>query len=114
ESGVVADEDAATVAAWDESIRHLTELAQRRGDRSVALPDGLSATALIALQTDQSAFAAGLLRRMPRRPSTAARVGSRFHEWLQERFLLPASLEELEAQPTVATGELTRLIEAFE
>ncbi|MHA7860578.1 UvrD-helicase domain-containing protein [Tessaracoccus sp. Y36] len=114
ESGVIADEDAATVAAWDESIRHLTELAQRRGDRSVALPDGLSATALIALQTDQSAFAAGLLRRMPRRPSTAARVGSRFHEWLQERFLLPASLEELEAQPTAATAELTRLIEAFE
>ncbi|GAA4905769.1 hypothetical protein GCM10025789_26440 [Tessaracoccus lubricantis] len=114
ESGVVGSEDEARIAGWDESIRHLTELAQRRGDRAVALPDGLSATALMALRTDQSAFAAGLLRRMPRRPSTAARVGTRFHEWLQERFLLPASLDELEAQPAAATEELARLIQAFE
>ena len=114
QSGVVADEDAARVGQWDESIQHLTELAQRRGGRTVELPDGLSATALMALQADQDAFAAGLLRRMPRRPSSAARVGSRFHEWLQERFLLPAALEELEPQAAPASEELTKLIDAFE
>lgn len=114
QSGVLPQEDAAVVAQWDESIHHLTELAQRRGGRSVELPDGLSATALMALQADQEAFAAGLLRRMPRRPSMGARVGSRFHEWLQARFLLPASFEELEPQAAPPTDDLTRLIEAFE
>lgn len=114
ESGVLGDEDQRRLAEWDETIEHLAELARRRADRDVALPDGLSATALMALQADQSSFAAGLLRRMPRPPSPAARVGSRFHEWLQERFLLPASLEEIEPEPAAATDELTRLIEAFE
>ncbi|MDO5676669.1 MAG: ATP-dependent DNA helicase [Propionibacteriaceae bacterium] len=114
ESGVSSAEDAATVAQWDDSIRHLAELAQRRGRRTVELPDGLSATALMALRSDRDGFAAGLMRRMPRRPSTAARMGSRFHEWLQERFLLPASLEEVEPVTGAAPPELAALIRAFE
>lgn len=114
ESGVVAEEDAGQVTQWDESIDHLKRLAQRRGSRTVELPDGLSATALMALRADPQAFASGLVRRMPRPPSTSARVGSRFHEWLQERFLLPATLEEVEAQSGTDSKELARLIAAFE
>lgn len=114
QSGTLSPEEAATVAAWDESAEHLTRLLTRRHDRSVRLPDGLSATALMALQANPSEFAASLLRRMPRRPSVGARVGSRFHEWLQERFELPATLEEVTAEGAAEPKELVRLIEAFE
>lgn len=114
QSGIVPEEDGALAGKWDESIRHLSELARRRGDRAVELPDGLSATALMALRTDPEGFATSLLRRMPRRPSTQARVGSRFHEWLQERFLLPAAFDEFEAQSAPVDDELARLMEAFE
>lgn len=113
-SGTLSAEEEARVAAWDESARHLAALANRRNDRGVVLPEGLSATALMALRTDPSAFAASLLRRMPRPPSQEARVGDRFHAWLQDRFELPAPLEEMEGGPTAEPGELTRLVAAFE
>ncbi|NHB83698.1 hypothetical protein G7085_00585 [Tessaracoccus sp. HDW20] len=97
QSGTTNETEAAQVAAWDESARHLTDLLARRRDRAVGLPDGLSATALMALRNDPDKFAASLLRRMPRRPSMEARIGTRFHAWLQERFELPAGLDELVA-----------------
>ncbi|QXT61709.1 ATP-dependent DNA helicase [Tessaracoccus palaemonis] len=113
-SGIVDAADAEKVAAWDDTARHLTALLQERGQRRIELPDGLSATALMALRSDPDEFVDSLLRRMPRRPSTAARVGTRFHAWLQERFELPASLEELVPDNAPAPTGLRRLIEAFE
>ena len=68
----------------------------------------------MALRNDPDEFVDSLLRRMPRRPSTAARVGTRFHAWLQERFELPASLDELVPDNAPAPPGLRRLIEAFE
>lgn len=114
QSGTVAASETAQVDAWDDTIRHLSELLARRGARTLELPEGLSVTALMALNTDPSGFASSLLRRMPRRPSPAARVGSRFHAWVQERFELQAPLEEDAAQPDADSAELARLISAFE
>ena len=114
ESGTVTEAEQAQVDAWDDSARHLTDLLARRRDREVALPDGLSATALMALRADPEQFATTLLRRMPRQPSTEARVGSRFHAWLQERFELPAGLDELVPEGAAPSEELRVLIEAFE
>ncbi len=114
QSGTLTEEEAAQVASWDDSARHLADLLARRRDRSVELPDGLSATALMALRNDPAQFATTLLRRMPRRPSTEARVGTRFHAWLQERFELPVAFDEVEPEPTAEPEELTRLVEAFE
>ena len=114
QSGTLSESEAATVAAWDQSITHLTQLQTRRRTQTVQLPDGLSVTALMALRRDEQEFAASLLRRMPRRPSTATRVGIRFHTWLQERFELPAALDEVTPEPSVASDELTALIAAFE
>lgn len=113
-SGTMTAEEAATAEAWDESARHLVSLLERRGDRSVVIPDGLSATALMALRRDPEEFAATLLRRMPRRPSAEARVGTRFHEWLQNRFELPAAFEEITPEPSAEPEELAALVDAFE
>ena len=114
QSGTLTPDEEARIAAWDDSARHLAALVSRRADRAVALPEGLSATALMSLRRDPSEFAASLLRRMPRPPSTAARVGDRFHAWVQERFELPASLDEAEAETAADPAELGPLIAAFE
>ncbi len=114
ESATISPEELAEVAAWDESVDHLTQLLRSRTSHRVELPEGLSATALMALRRDPQAFAESLLRPMPRRPSPEALVGSRFHAWLQERFELPATLDEVEAEPAGEPERLTRLIRAFE
>ena len=114
QSGTTNEAEAAQLAAWDESAGHLTDLLARRRDRAVRLPDGLSATALMALRNDPGQFALGLLRPMPRKPSTEARIGTRFHAWLQERFSLPAGLDELVAPDLPPADDLRALVAAFE
>ncbi|HEX5862002.1 MAG TPA: ATP-dependent DNA helicase [Nocardioides sp.] len=76
------------ISQWDDEIRRLLEEAVR--DRSpdvvVPLPSSLSATSLARLRDDPEAFARDLARPMPRRPSSAARFGTRFHAWVEARF----------------------------
>jgi DNA helicase-2/ATP-dependent DNA helicase PcrA len=76
------------IQQWDEEIRRLLQEAAR--DRSpdvrVSLPSSLSATSLARLRDDPDAFARDLARPMPRRPSSAARFGTRFHAWVEARF----------------------------
>lgn len=99
-SGTLTPEEASLVSEWDEAAGHLMGLIERRWSRDVTLPEGLSATAVMALRADPEQFAASLQRRMPRRPSIAARTGSRFHAWVQRRFELPATLDELAMEPS--------------
>jgi DNA helicase-2/ATP-dependent DNA helicase PcrA len=54
--------------------------------RHVALPPTISATAALAMDADPTSFAQHLARPMPRRPSSAARFGTRFHAWVEARF----------------------------
>ncbi|MBA8795636.1 DNA helicase-2/ATP-dependent DNA helicase PcrA [Friedmanniella endophytica] len=79
------------VAAWDADIDQLLGEARaaRRGRRSVELPGTLSATNLLRLRTDPGRYAAELARPMPRRPSTAARFGTRFHQWVEQHLGSP-------------------------
>jgi DNA helicase-2/ATP-dependent DNA helicase PcrA len=81
-------EAAALVATWDAEIERLLAEAQRGGGQGaqVALPTALSATALSRLRDEPEAFGRDLARPMPRRPSPAARFGSRFHAWVEARF----------------------------
>jgi DNA helicase-2/ATP-dependent DNA helicase PcrA len=76
------------VQQWDAEIERLVEEAAR--DRApeieVPLPSSLSATSLSRLRDDPEAFARDLARPMPRRPSSAARFGTRFHAWVEARF----------------------------
>ena len=80
--------EAARVADWDAEIGRL--LAEARAERSpevvVPRPESLSATALARLRDDPEGFARELARPMPRRPSSAARFGTRFHAWVEARF----------------------------
>ncbi|MFV0429629.1 MAG: 3'-5' exonuclease, partial [Arachnia sp.] len=109
--GVSSSEDLHQIQRWDREFALLREAQERRATREVTVPQGLSPTALMAMRADPEAFAANLVRPMPRRPSPAADVGSRFHEWVQRRFTQPLTLEE-------ATGErldpaLQGLVTAF-
>lgn len=114
ESGTLTAEDEARVAEWDAGVQHVIELLRRRRAGEVPLPDGLSTTALMALRADREDFAASLLRRMPRRPSAKARTGAWFHTWLQQRFELPATLDELAPAAGGEVDEFRALTAAFE
>jgi len=76
------------VAGWDADLdRLLAEVtAARTGERVVELPGTLSASALLRLNAEPEAFTADLARPMPRKPSRAARFGTRFHAWVESHF----------------------------
>ncbi|WP_445258224.1 ATP-dependent helicase [Nocardioides aurantiacus] len=80
--------ETARVGDWDAEIERL--LTEAHADRAevveVPLPTSLSATAVVRLREDPEAFARELARPMPRRPSAAARFGTRFHAWVEARF----------------------------
>lgn len=70
----------------------------REGAASVDLPAHLSASALVRLGADPGEFARGLRRPVPHEPSGAARLGTRFHAWV-EGYYGAASLVDLDALP---------------
>lgn len=79
---------AALVADWDAEIDRLLAEARRERDTEVVvtLPSSLAATSLARLRDDPASFARELARPMPRPPAPAARLGTRFHEWVEQRF----------------------------
>ena len=81
-------EEAQRVADWDDELDRLLE--EARADRAetveVPLPSSLSATSLARLRDDPAELARDLARPMPRKPSPAARFGTRFHAWVEARF----------------------------
>lgn len=106
-SGQLTDEERAQFDAWDSAAAHV--LTSQRS-RDVRMPQGLSATQLMLLRDDPQALAEQLIRRMPRKPSNAASVGTAFHEWVQRRFEMPSGFDEFERPPAV----LQELVDAFE
>ncbi len=115
--GLPLDQEA-VIAGWDAAAAPLlAEARLRRGAAGVALPPYLSATALIALTEDAEGYLDSLARPLPRPPRRAARVGERFHTWLERRFTTaPTLLDEAdEADETrEPDADLARLIEAFQ
>ena len=76
--------EGATVRRW----RHEAELLlARRADpdrpRTVHMPSHVSASALVAMDSDPEGFVSGLRRPMPRKPGSAARAGTAFHTWVE-------------------------------
>ena len=80
--------EAEVVRAWDdELVRLLEEARARQGDEvQVPLPSSLSTTAMTGLRDAPDELAQTLARPMPRRPSPAARFGTRFHAWVEAHF----------------------------
>jgi DNA helicase-2/ATP-dependent DNA helicase PcrA len=98
----------------------LSEAARSRIDTvAVDLPESLSATGLLRLAADPQAYARALARPMPRKPSAAARFGTRFHARIethvgQQSLLGP---DELPGRADTGIGdeaELAYLVAAFE
>ena len=82
---------ASVVADWDQTLERLLVEARREQAPvvQVPVPASLSATALARLRDDPDAFAAELARPMPRPPAPSARLGTRFHEWVEMRLGQP-------------------------
>ena len=109
------------VQQWDDEITRLLEEAvrDRSPDIAVPLPSSLSATSMARLRDDPAAFARDLARPMPRRPSPAARFGTRFHAWVEARFGQQLLLDPDELPGRGDSGidddsELRELIKRFE
>jgi DNA helicase-2/ATP-dependent DNA helicase PcrA len=88
-------------------------------ERPVPLPPTLSASAVLALADDEQAFARSLARPMPRRPSAAARFGTRFHAWIeahygQQPLLDPAELPGQGDVDIADDAELAEVVALFE
>ena len=66
--------------------------------REVPLPAHLSASALVRLRADRDEFALGLRRPVPVEPSGHARLGTRFHAWV-EGWFGAAALVDVDALP---------------
>jgi DNA helicase-2/ATP-dependent DNA helicase PcrA len=82
----LSDAEQADVSRWDDEARLLVDELRRSDEavREVALPARLTASQVVALAHDPSAFAASLARPVPTRPQPQARRGSRFHLWVEQ------------------------------
>ena len=109
------------VDRWDAEIERL--LAEAHAATApvveVPLPSALSATSLARLRDDAETFARELARPMPRRPSSAARFGTRFHAWVEDRFGQQVLLDPDELPGRADAGidddtDLQQVIAAFE
>lgn len=88
-------DDTLVLDQWSRDAVALVEAerAARNAEIVVALPTTLSASQAMRVATEPEAFARDLYRPMPQRPSTAARRGTRFHEWVEEHFGVRAILD---------------------
>jgi DNA helicase II / ATP-dependent DNA helicase PcrA len=113
--------EAEQVQRWDADIAAL-----RREQRhaamaapTVALPTSLSVTGFQHLLADPQSYARNRRRPMPRRPSRAADVGTRFHDWVATRWgYQPPLVADIEyaadAQLDADDDGLQKLIDSFE
>lgn len=105
---------------WDLELWSLVEeaAADAASEVVVPLPASLSATTALRLCDDPEGLARDLARPMPRKPSPAARFGTRFHAWVeaysgQQHLLEPDDLPGRGDCDIGSDGELQELIEAF-
>jgi DNA helicase-2/ATP-dependent DNA helicase PcrA len=114
-------DEQAVVRQWDLEIDKLLEEARTEGTGEVVvtLPSSLSATTLTRLAAEPEALARELARPMPRKPSRAARFGTRFHAWIESHAGEPLLLDPDDLPGRADVGirddaDLRELIEAFQ
>jgi DNA helicase-2/ATP-dependent DNA helicase PcrA len=101
-----------------EAAMLLDELRRRRVVTvDVPLPRRLTASQVVMLAADPDGFAASLARPLPRRPQPAARRGSRFHAWVEERHAGVALLDADDlpgaSDPELSDDDLQALQQRF-
>jgi DNA helicase-2/ATP-dependent DNA helicase PcrA len=81
----LSEQEIALVESWQQDIDALVLQASQYEsvERLVRLPASLSASQLIALNSDEKVFLKSLVRPMPRQPSSAADRGTTFHSWVE-------------------------------
>ncbi|MFM2438091.1 MAG: hypothetical protein RLZ55_908, partial [Actinomycetota bacterium] len=117
-SGAPAD---VRVAEWDADLAALQRERQARATATavVAVPDLIGTSDLQRLIADPAAYALARRRPMPRRPSRAAALGTRFHDWVAQRWSQLSLLDDPEqaagpALDAAGEAELERLQQLFE
>jgi len=110
------------VGTWSEDLTLLLrERARRLGaNELVAVPTRVSASRFKDFVSDPASVASSLRRPMPERPYKATQIGTLFHTWVEERYGLGGTSEELDALgfelddgDTAGDAELTRLQDTF-
>lgn len=93
-----AGETAETAERWSwETTALLAERdAQRDGTVRVSLPTHVSASRLVRLAEDPESLALDLRRPMPQQPRPAARRGTAFHAWVEQRLRAAAIVDVLD------------------
>ncbi|MBW8805690.1 MAG: UvrD-helicase domain-containing protein [Catenulisporales bacterium] len=100
-------EDRAAIASWDRDLEALLE-ELRRGSavqRYAPLPPSMSASQLLRYRADPSRFRRELARPMPQPPQPSARLGTKFHAWIESLFGQQA-LFEYEDLPGAADEDI--------
>lgn len=95
--GQGSDGDAA--GEWQRELDLLLEERRRQGEEAalVSLPQRFSASRFKDFVGDPEAAAVALRRPMPERPFRASRLGTVFHEWVEQRYGLGSVPETLDA-----------------
>ena len=79
-------DDLERIAGWQLDAQLLrAERRAGKGRREIELPPTLAVSDLVELATDAGRFAANIARPLPSPPAPAARRGSSFHAWLEQR-----------------------------
>jgi DNA helicase II / ATP-dependent DNA helicase PcrA len=100
-------EDRTAIASWDRDLEALLE-ELKRGDaiqRYAPLPSSMSASQLLRYRNDPSRFRRELARPMPQPPAPSARLGTKFHAWIESLFGQQA-LFEYEDLPGAADEDI--------
>ncbi|MCU1424134.1 MAG: ATP-dependent helicase [Microbacteriaceae bacterium] len=107
---------------WHEDLTLLLrERAERIGaNELVAMPTRVAASRFKDFVTDPSAVASSLRRPMPERPYKATQIGTLFHFWVEDRYGIDGTSEQLDVFDTEVDGgdvthdaDLARLQETF-
>ena len=120
----VRDADPTATGRWGAELDLLlAERANRLHTNVVVeMPSRVPASRFKDFVTDPAAVAASLRRPMPERPYRATRLGTLFHSWVEERYGVGGTSEQLDAlsiemdtdEAPVEQVELVRLQEIFE
>ncbi|NUP49526.1 MAG: UvrD-helicase domain-containing protein [Catenulispora sp.] len=100
-------EDRAAIASWDRDLEALLEELRRGSSvqRQAPLPPSMSASQLLRYRTDPARFRRELARPMPQPPAPSARLGTKFHAWIESLFGQQA-LFEYEDLPGAADEDI--------
>ncbi|NUR27533.1 MAG: UvrD-helicase domain-containing protein, partial [Catenulispora sp.] len=102
-----SSEDRAAIASWDRDLEALLEELKRGSaiQRYAPLPPSMSASQLLRYRTDPARFRRELARPMPQPPAPSARLGTKFHAWIESLFGQQA-LFEYEDLPGAADEDI--------